>query len=291
MGLTTCGFVITDWNVINTKEKYLDIMEENGIRFIAYGREICKSTGKPHHQMFMYLWSPSTYGRKKLNTIGGWFGKIHCNVQPMRGNFRQNEDYCSKENELIKLGEEPRQGARGDIVENVAMIRSGQLNPAGLRALDFQHAHMYGRTYDKVYQDSLLYLYRTEMTEGVWYHGPTQSGKSERLFANYDPRTFYEFNTDTKWWDGYDPHKHKTILIDEFRGEINFRTMLRLLDKWPYKVPVRNSPDVPFLATKVIFTSPMSPEQVARRFWDLHTSDSIDQLKRRLKVVESRRIS
>lgn len=291
MGLTTCGFVVTEWNIINTREDYEKIMEDNGIRFIAYGREICPESGRPHHQMFMYLWSPSTFGKKKLNIIGNWWGKKHCNVAPMRGSFRNNADYCSKESSLIKIGDEPRQGARGDIAENVAMIRSGELDPAGLRALDFQHAHLYGRTYDKVYQDTLSMLYRTEMTEGVWLHGPTGCGKSMMAFAGFDPLTHYVFNTETKWWDGYRPDKHMTIIIDEFRGEIAFRILLRLLDKWPFKVPVRNCPDVPFLAKKVIITSSMSPEKVARREWNLHTSDSIDQLKRRLRIQELGRLS
>jgi len=50
--------------------------------------------------------------------FGGWkelFPTAH--IEKMKGNFAQNEKYCSKEGKLIEFGERPKQGKRTDLIE------------------------------------------------------------------------------------------------------------------------------------------------------------------------------
>lgn len=276
----TRAFVITNY-AMNTAEVYEKMKKE--IRFIAWGDETCPDTGRLHHQCFMYLWKQKSTGNRALNSIGKWFAdetRTAAHVKPMRGNFRQNEAYCSKEGHYHKLGEEPAQGTRGDIVENKDMIMDGSLTPDDLAVADPGHYHMYGRTYEKLHVIALRKKFRTWQTEGIWYWGGTGVGKSHKAFANFHPDTHYVKDLNTQWWDGY--KGQETVILNEFRGQLKFSFLLDLMDKWPCYVSVRNVESVPFLAKKIIVTSSQRPEVVYGNV----TNDSMSQLHRRCSVRE-----
>ena len=113
--------------------------------------------------------------------------------------------------------------------------------------------HQYGRTLDRLEAIALRKKVRKWQTQGVWYTGPTSSGKSHAVFTNthgeygsYDPETHYLKNLCEEWWDGY---KGQSIVIfNEFRGQVPFSELLDLCDKWPKTVKQRNKEPVPFLA-------------------------------------------
>jgi len=276
----TRGFAITNF-ALNTAEVYES--KKDRIRFIAYGEETCPTTGRKHHQCFMYLWKQSSTGVRALNNIGKWFANEDqqaAHVEPMRGSFRDNEAYCSKEGSYTKLGEEPAQGSRGDIVENKDMIVDGTLTPDDIALSDPSHYHLYGRTYEKLHTIALRKKWRTEMTEGLWYWGGTGVGKSHKAFANYHPDTHYIKDLNTQWWDGY--KGQETVILNEFRGQLKFSSLLELVDKWPLNVSCRNKESVPFLAKKVIVTSSMVPEDVYKNV----LNDNMNQLRRRFSIRE-----
>jgi len=89
-----------------------NLTETGRVRFIAYGEEVCPETGTLHYQMYL-----CSYDNKKVT--GGqlvrWFGEGHM-FQTMYGSLKQNEIYCSKEGSFHKLGDEPRQGERHDLI-------------------------------------------------------------------------------------------------------------------------------------------------------------------------------
>ena len=127
--------------------------------------------------------------------------------------------------------------------------------------------------------------FRTEMTQGIWYHGPTAVGKSHKAFEGFDPQTHYvwKLNEKSGWQDGY--AGQETVIINDFRGEIPYNEMLQLVDKWPHSVPRRGREPAPFLAKTVIVTSSLSPAQVYHRRAE---EDSLNQLLRRFDVIELR---
>ena len=276
----TKAFVITNY-ALNTTEVYEK--KKDKIRFIAFGEETCPTTGRKHHQCFMYLHKQSSTGVRALNAIGKWFAtdtQQAAHIEPMRGSFRSNEVYCSKEGAYTKLGDEPAQGSRGDIVENKDMIVDGTLHPDEICLADPAHYHLYGRTYERIHTIALRNKFRTEMTEGIWYWGGTGVGKSHKAFAGYHPSTHYIKDLNTQWWDGY--KGQEIVILNEFRGQLKFSDLLTLVDKWPHVVSVRNKEDVPFLAKKVIVTSSMVPEDVYKNV----LNDNMNQLRRRFKVKE-----
>jgi hypothetical protein len=74
------------------------------------------------------------------------------------------------------------------------------------------------------------------------------------------------------------------VLLNEFRGQLPFGELLDLVDKWPKTVKWRCQEYVPFMAKKVIVTSPHRPKDVyINRCSD---PDSMAQLLRRFRIFE-----
>lgn len=92
---------------------------EGKVRFIAYGEETCPDTGTAHYQAYACFTS-----RVRLSTVTKLFPQ--CHVEPMRGTLAQNETYCSKEGTFKKLGDEPRQGDRNDLLAIRERIEAGE---------------------------------------------------------------------------------------------------------------------------------------------------------------------
>lgn len=254
-------FVVTQWNV-NCDYKKL-INESDHIRYLAYGEETCPSTGQPHHQMFMYLRGNRTWGAGSLGKMGRWFGERHCHVEPMFGSLDENEYYCSKEGRLKEFGLKPKQGARGDLDETKEAIMKGDLTVDELAVENPSMFHQYGRTLDRLEDIALRQRFRTQMTAGVWYMGPSGAGKSHACFQGFDPATHYVKalgDADLKWWDGYTGQE--TVILNEFRGQIQFAELLDLMDKWPKTVSRRGREPVPFLARRILISSIKHPRDV-----------------------------
>jgi len=282
------SFCITQWNVDRTEADYLQIMEKYSIQFLAYGEEICESTSKPHHQLFMYFVNPKSTKVTNLGRIGDYWGPIHCRVAPMKGSFRQNEAYCSKEGKYNKLGIEPAQGARGDLLECRDMIMRGEATVDDICVSDPLMFHQYGRTLDRLEDIALRKKWRTTMTKGTWLYGPTRTGKSHKAYdmANFDSKTHYVKNLNDKWWEGYTGQP--IVIMNEFRGQIAFGELLDLTDKWPKTVKRRGRDPVPFLAQKLIITSSKHPIDIYYNI--LGNGENMDQLEERfvIKKMEQR---
>lgn len=260
------------------REVYEAMMRKHGIRFMAFEAETCGRTGRRHMQGYMYFIKPKATGTRSLAKIAKCFIQP-AHIEPMRGSFKDNEIYCAKENGLIKLGDEPRQGARGDLQETLDAIGRGEMTADEVAVENGAFFHQYGRTMREVEAITLRKRWRTEMTEGIWYFGDTGAGKSHRAFEGFDPETTYVRETeDGKWWDGY--KGQPTVILNEFRGGLPYGELLSLVDKWPKKVSWRCREPVPFLAKRLVVTSRHPPEAIYKNV----DNDGHAQLYRRFKV-------
>ena len=121
------------------------------------------------------------------------------------------------------------------------------------------------------------------MTQGVWIFGGTGVGKSEWAFEQ-GGESFYVYPYDNDWWDGY--KCEDCVIIDEFRGQLPYNVILRMVDKHPnFYVRRRCREPMPFVSKKVIITSSLPPWKV---FKNLDTQDSLNQLYRRFKIFEKK---
>jgi len=113
-----------------------------------------------------------------------------------------------------------------------------------------------------------------------WFWGPTGAGKS-RAASELMPEAYYK-DGGTKWWDNYSGESD--VIIDDFRfcasdRDVTFSYILRLTDRYPFQVQTKGG-YCEFSAKRIIFTSPMSPEDAFR-----DVSESIAQLMRRITEV------
>lgn len=276
--IKTRNFVFTNWNL---ETNYADMLEKHGIRYIACGRETCPWTGKLHDQGWITFRHQRSDSKKALNIIGNMFGEKHANIQAMRGSLKQNNEYCGKENELRKFGDEPKQGSRADLVDVCNRIKKGEDSAETIALEDPDFYHQFGRTMEKIEDISRRHTFRNWMTKGEWVWGPTGAGKSHRAFQDYDTATHYVKPIQDEWWDGY--KGQPIVILNEFRGNIPFAELLSLVDKWPHFVKRRCREPTPFLARKLIITSSLKPEECYSNV--LLGNDSMEQFNRRFAVI------
>ena len=206
----------------------------------------------------------------------------NCNCRACDGNLDQNCDYCSKDENVTEFGVKPKQGYRTDLDAIKDSILEQKITVDDICVEHPALYHQYARTLNKLEDIALRRKYRTEMTNGIWYWGPTHTGKSHTAYTGFNPDTHYIYPNDNGWWDGY--KGQETVIFNEFRKETNvkFSEMLELCDKWPKTVRRRCREPVPFLAKLIIVTSALPPDEI----YDDSDMDSIAQLLRRFKVVE-----
>lgn len=241
--------------------------------------EHCPETGKAHIDGY-YETPPrkwSTENKKFVKHFGTGYGDL----QVAQGSLGENTDYSEKEHKRFETEgtASQGQGTRRDIAAVVQEITSGTASTEDICLSNPEFYHQYGRTLTKAEDIALRQRFRTEMTTCDWFHGPTGVGKSHHAFNGYHPSTHYLWKNDKGWQDGYTGQS--TVIINDFRGEIPYNELLQLIDKWPYTLSRRGREPVPFVATHVIITSSLSPEQVYHR---RDAEDSLDQLHRRITV-------
>lgn len=103
------------------EETMKSLTDTGRLRFIAFGEEVCPETGTLHYQAYLCGYQDR---KPSLKQLIKWFGTGH-NFEVMRGTLKHNEEYCSKEGSFTKLGDEPRQGERHDVIGKKRRIDSG----------------------------------------------------------------------------------------------------------------------------------------------------------------------
>ena len=189
--------------------------------------------------------------------------------------------YCKKDCDFVEFGGNEGQGKRTDLNKLKAEIINGK-SVDDICMDNPELVHQYGRTLDRIEAIALRKRYRTWFTDSYWYFGAKGTGKTHTAFEGYHPDTHYVKNLKDEWWDGYTGQE--VVIINEFRGQIPYSELLTLADKFPHTVKQRNKEPVPFLAKKLIVTSPMRPEEVYSGVLD--KADNIEQLISRFYITE-----
>lgn len=255
---------------------YKKLIDDHKVKYIAYGLETCPKTKNLHHQGWLSFDKP----KSSYKNVAALLNKSH--VEAMKGTLQQNDKYCSKQTkgELVEFGKRPEQGKRVDLDGLKDAILSGETTVDEITINNPVAIHQYGRTLDRIQTVALRSKTRSWMTEGVWYHGPTGTGKSHTAFEGFDEATHYVKCLDDAWWDGYTGQE--IVILNDFRGQISYSELLQLVDKYPHRVKQRCKEPVPFLAKKLIVTSSLHPRELYNK---LKCEDSIDQLLRRFECV------
>lgn len=249
--------------------------------YLILGHELCPTTKREHwHAGIRYKSTREFKVMKKLYPT--------CNIQEKSqfSTWEQVIEYCKKDGDFEEFGIAPKneQGARRDLKLIKDSILDGSLTVEDLITTRPDIYHQYGRTVDKIEDLAMSKKFRTKMTEGFYLWGKTGAGKSHAAFKDYHPDTHYILNLNDKgWWEGY--RQQDTVIINEFRGQIAYGELLDLLDKYPKSVPRRGRQPLPFTSKRIIITSSLPPDEV---YHNLSINDSLEQLKRRIKIIEVR---
>jgi len=221
---------------------------------------------------------------RAFNSIKKEYPSAHIEVCK---DIHKSIQYCSKEDTRIRgpyeYGTRPEQGKRGDLTRIKNQIMTGELTVYDIRQANPEIYHQYGRTLEAIETDFMNSRLRTEMTIGVWIWGKTGVGKSEMAadIAKDYSSIYYHQVKDKGWWCSY--KQQECVVINDFRGAIEYDDLLNLTDWTPYHVSRRGKEPVSFISKIIIITSSLSPEEV---YWRRMASDSIEQIQRRFLILE-----
>lgn len=96
-----------------------------------------------------------------------------------------------------------------------------------------------------------------------WVWGPTGCGKTASVFARYKPDEIY-IKDNSKWFDGFDPTRHKVVLLDDFRyakDGLSFDDLLRIAQPYECRVQVKGG-YVTLGMQDIVVTSNLSPMEM-----------------------------
>ena len=259
------------------------LAQDNHVTYICYGLENAPTTGTPHVQGYLEV-------QKKL-TLSGVQRYRTAAYKVANGTAEQNKAYCFKTRPgdtpntvTYEEGTPMQQGQRNDLNAIGEQIVAGVLP----EAIAEQNPGMYARYYRGLHalRAAVIDRPRNQATPKnvIVYFGPTGTGKTrsavDELTALYGELGFYFWDpTLHPWWDGYDGQRG--VLIDEFRGQLPFAVILRLLDRYRMMVQIKGGTRQ-FVADTIYITSPKHPDE----WYKDDGSDKVNQLKRRITTIE-----
>jgi hypothetical protein len=218
----------------------------------VYQDEIGES-GTHHIQGYVEFKAPKRFSTLKRSIA---FGRAH--LERRGGTAQQASDYCKKKEtrkpgtEPYEVGEISRQGKRNDLSKVKELLDSG----ASQQKVADEYFGPWVR-YRKSFQAySNMVAPKIRDIEVIVLFGAPGTGKSHWAWHNY-PDLWVK--PPGPWFDTY--QGQETILIDEMAGDyIDYRTLLRLTDKYPLLVPVKG--DFVYMRhTRVIICSNFHPNR------------------------------
>lgn len=150
------------------------------------------------------------------------------------------------------------QGHRSDLSRVAERIRSGA-SYSELAAEETTSFIKYHRGIREAIRCLQPPLQRNWKTHTVVYWGAPGTGKSKACNeqATILGRPTY-YKPRGEWWDGY--NGQSAVVIDDFYGWIKYDELLKILDRYPYQVPIKGGYEE-FTSHVVFITSNKPPEE------------------------------
>lgn len=291
-----------DWGF--DQDKIIRILSElAGCRYIAIAEEIGAQEHTPHLHIFVVYKNP-----KALSTMINTVPKVHWD--PCRGTIEQNRNYVFKQGKWAdsekgttalpetqrEWGEIPSEceefpSRKSDVMDAInEMIEEG-LSPSeimGMHAGYCEYADTIKRAYilHKAADVPPVRDVRVHYVVGASGSGKTYAYK--RLcdrFGDCDVYLVTDYANDmTAAFDRY--QAEKTIVMDEFRGNVRFSTFLNLTDKYRCDIHARYVSTMA-LYSEVYITSVYPPEKLYENLVETATQgiEPRQQLYRRIADI------
>lgn len=230
--------------------------ESDKIKCWVFQFEVSPDTQRVHVQGYLRLQPGQSWKLKRFKKAVG-FNTLRAHLAlPCRGSDTENRDYCTKDESRLP-GTDPwehgtfddkKQGQRSDLMDAADIIKQGGdlVDVATSHPGSFIRYHRGFAELKEILRkkERLLAWPGTPNPEGRpicdfrWYYGPSGSGKTRAVYDEFTPSAVYSKCATNKWFDGYDPDKHKCILIDDYRPNpgLPYTELLSLLDIYPKSV-------------------------------------------------------
>lgn len=123
---------------------------------------------------------------------------------------------------------------------------------------------------------------RNWKTKVYWLWGPTGCGKTSTAVDMCGDNRVWISGDNLKWFDGYQMEKY--VVIDDFRGHlVDWSFLLRLLDRYPQRVPVKGG-YVDWCPEVIFITAPLAPKVLYNDFCE-KSGEDVHQLIRRIDEI------
>ncbi len=124
---------------------------------------------------------------------------------------------------------------------------------------------------------------RSKMTLGLWIYDPNELYNNAILKTIPEELTVYYKSLskkDSGWWDDY--QQEDIIVLNNYRGEIDHRTLCNVIDWTTASVSRRHKCDIPLRSKVIIIISKLSPREAYKKEQEYDH----ERLLRRVKIYE-----
>jgi len=187
--------------------------------------------GTPHLHAVVHYKKAISFGRMQKK-----YERAHIEVV---GHWDKCVQYCSKEDTRsdgpYEWGEPPKQGKRSDL-EQIAQVVSEGMSNHDIALINPVWILKFRKHIDDLRNTLFLPREPDNKMKVLWFYGASGTGKSKSAWS-YEGTKYMKDNT--KWWNGY--CQQDVIIIDDFDcwGEIGFRQLLRITDRYPMGVELK----------------------------------------------------
>lgn len=254
----------------------LDCPAHDRVRYLIFQHE--RAT-RDHIQGYVEFNAPT-----RLNAVKTIFGCPKMHLETRRGSRDQARNYCQKEEGRVQgpwewgNWERGGSGKRNDLSEVAELARNG----TGILEIAEKFPATFIRNHRGIRELKFLFdqeksRVRNREISVVVITGPTGVGKTHLVFDYCSRNNIPLFKLDegaggTLWYDGYSGES--ALLLDDYYGWIPYGNFLKVLDKYPFRCPIKGGHV--WAAWEFIFiTSNKPPEQWYKKGFP-------DALKRRI---------
>ncbi|QNT09336.1 replication-associated protein [Caesalpinia ferrea associated virus] len=218
--------------------------------YAIFGREEAPTTNTRHLQGYVYYPNARTFESVRKQLPRG------SHIEAAKGTPAQNREYCSKSAQFEEYGQLPTQGSRSDLQKAIHMLldeRRSLREVATETPAVFVYAH---RGLEKLRNLLAPVQPRCTRSDVFILVGPTRTGKSRlaRAFGERCGDLYYKNRSN--WWHNY--QQQPVVIIDDFYGWLAWDELLKLCDRYPYKVETKGSHEE-FTSELIIITSNRMP--------------------------------
>ena len=238
------------WCYTSFEGSIADRIFEAGASYVIQGKEYAPDTGRKHWQGYCYF-----DAARSLKSMKKICGSAH--LEASKGSAKANIKYCSKDGNVLELGEPPCQGKRTDLETLVDHFKDGG-DIKG--AIELAPGTAIRNWTNLCKLETLFAVKRNWIMDVRIYWGAPGCGKTRSVWDEFGVDNVYA-KPKSKWWDGY--VGQPVVLIDDFdpmfTHDCAFDYYLTLLDRYPMYIEVKGG-TMSFRSKIIIFTSNFDPK-------------------------------